>query len=159
MLNRNAFEAVDRCLRDIRRDNSLFGGVTVVFGGDYQQILPVVPRATQPDIVSASLFCSPIWWQLRLLKLVRNMRVQDDPEEMQFAQWLVDVGHGRLTDADGNVDIPPNFCCQENTVQSLIDEIYPNIGAPLHPPHADQFFSECAILSARNADVNSLNCT
>ena len=159
MLNRHAFEAVDRCLRDIRGDDRLFGGVSVVFGGDYQQILPVIPRATQPDIVSASLFCSPIWRHLRLLKLVRNMRVQDDPEERDFAQWLVDVGHGRLTDAENNVDIPPEFCCPENTVESLIDQIYPNIGAALHPPCPDQFYSERAILSARNADVSSLNDT
>jgi hypothetical protein len=159
MLNRNTFEAVDRCLRDIRRDDRLFGGVTVVFGGDYQQILPVITRATQPDIVSASLFCSPIWQQLRLLKLLRNMRVQDDPVEQQFAQWQVDVGHGRLSDEEGNVHIPPGFCCPQNTVESLIEQIYPNIGTPLHPPHADLFFSERAILSARNADVNSLNHT
>ena len=159
MLNRNAFEAVDRCLRDIRRHDRLFGGVTVVFGGDYQQILPVMPRVTQPDIVAASLFSSHIWRQLTVLKLIKNMRVQDDPEERQFAQWLMDIGHGRLTDDDDNVDIPSDFCCPHNTVESLIEEIYPSITTPLHPPHIDQFFSERAILAARNADVNSLNHT
>ena len=146
MLNRNAFEAVDRCLRDIRRHDRLFGGV-------------IMPRGTQPDIVAASLFSSHIWRQLTVLKLIKNMRVQDDPEERQFAQWLIDIGHGRLTDDDDNVDIPSDFCCPHNTVESLIEEIYPSITTPLHPPHIDQFFSERAILSARNADVNSLNHT
>ena len=159
MLHRHAFEAVDRCLRDIRMEDRLFGGVTTVLGGDYQQILPVITRGSQADIVSASLFTSPIWQQLHLLTLVRNMRVQDDMEEMQFAQWLLDIGHGKNTDSDGNVLLPTEFYCAQNTVQNLINEIYPNIQTAHCLPHPDQYFSERAILSARNADVNALNQT
>ena len=44
MQHRNAPEALDRTLRDIRDDDRPFGGITVVFGGDFQQILPVVPK-------------------------------------------------------------------------------------------------------------------
>lgn len=50
MTNKYYFEAVDRTLRDILRytyDNSAekpFGGMTLVLGGDFSQILPVVHK-------------------------------------------------------------------------------------------------------------------
>src|SRR6266850_2920657 len=90
MLHRHAFEAVDHCLRDIRAVDRLFGGITVVLGGDYQQILPVILRGSQADIVSASLFNSSIWPQLKTLQLLVNMRIGHNMEEALFAQWLLD---------------------------------------------------------------------
>ena len=44
-------EAVDRTMRDVRDDEHLFGGVTVVFGSDFQQILPVIPGGGREQIV------------------------------------------------------------------------------------------------------------
>lgn len=44
-------ECLDCTLRDIRDDDRPFGGLTIVFGGDFQQILPVVPKGTQEEIV------------------------------------------------------------------------------------------------------------
>ena len=50
MTQRYAFEALDRTLRDIlgyensaKRDK-IFGGLTVLLGGDFRQILPVIPK-------------------------------------------------------------------------------------------------------------------
>jgi ATP-dependent DNA helicase PIF1 len=42
MMQRHAFEAVDRALRDITKVNEPFGGKKIVFGGDFRQILPVI---------------------------------------------------------------------------------------------------------------------
>jgi len=61
MMHRRAFEAVDQTLRDlmqlddIEATKKIFGGKTVVLGGDFRQILPVVPKGRREDIVSASL--------------------------------------------------------------------------------------------------------
>ena len=38
----NQVDCVDRSLRDILKVDKPFGGIVVVFGGDPQQILPVV---------------------------------------------------------------------------------------------------------------------
>ncbi|XP_021765519.1 uncharacterized protein LOC110730050 [Chenopodium quinoa] len=43
MTHRLAFEAVDRHFKDICSDSRVFGGKLVVLGGDFRQILPVVP--------------------------------------------------------------------------------------------------------------------
>ena len=55
MQHRYCFEAVDRTLRDILRNDELFGGVPTIFGGDFAQILPVVRKGQRPHIVSACL--------------------------------------------------------------------------------------------------------
>jgi ATP-dependent DNA helicase PIF1 len=55
MQNKEVVEAVDKCLRDITKVNSLFGGIPVVLGGNWAQILPVVPRGSRSNIVNACL--------------------------------------------------------------------------------------------------------
>ena len=45
MCNKYVFEAVDRCFKDImKNENELFGGKVIVLCGDFCQILPVVVR-------------------------------------------------------------------------------------------------------------------
>ncbi|XP_071705206.1 uncharacterized protein [Rutidosis leptorrhynchoides] len=61
MIHKHCFEALNRTLRDTMRQTSpdneekVFGGKVVVFGGDFRQILPVVPKGSRQDIVNASL--------------------------------------------------------------------------------------------------------
>ncbi|XP_020251238.1 ATP-dependent DNA helicase PIF4-like, partial [Asparagus officinalis] len=67
MVHRFCFEALDRNLRDVLRfsnPNSLnqpFGGKVVVFGGDFRQILPVIPKGNRADIVFATINSSYLW--------------------------------------------------------------------------------------------------
>jgi hypothetical protein len=61
MMHRRAFKAIDRTLRDLMQlddaqaTEKIFGGKIVVLGGDFRQILLVVPKGGQENIVSASL--------------------------------------------------------------------------------------------------------
>ncbi|XP_074352694.1 uncharacterized protein LOC141691840 [Apium graveolens] len=61
MQHRHAFECVDRSLRDIMsaidksRAKKPFGGITIVFGGDFRQILPVMPKASRAEVVCSTL--------------------------------------------------------------------------------------------------------
>jgi len=67
MMHHRAFESVDRTLRDLMQlDDAqaiekIFGGKTMVLGGDFRQILPVVPKGGREDIVSALLLRSHLW--------------------------------------------------------------------------------------------------
>ena len=44
MQHKHAIEAVDRTLKDLLDNNSPFGGIPVLFGGDFRQTLPVIPH-------------------------------------------------------------------------------------------------------------------
>ena len=46
MAHKNALEAVDRTLRDIRGNNVPMGGIVLVLSGDFRQTLPVIPKGT-----------------------------------------------------------------------------------------------------------------
>ncbi|XP_076914147.1 uncharacterized protein LOC143573051 [Bidens hawaiensis] len=115
MIHKHAFEALDRILKDVLKvgnRNSCqhpFGGKVVVFGGDFRQILPVVQNGSRSDIVNASLSSSHIWSKCKVLRLTKNMRltIGCDPsnfeETAQFADWLLELGEGKLGgENDGN---------------------------------------------------------
>jgi PIF1-like helicase len=73
MQHHNLPEAVNRIFKDALQSDQLFGGIPVVFGGDFHQILPVIERGSQPQIVGASLQCSILWQHIKVLHLKINM--------------------------------------------------------------------------------------
>jgi hypothetical protein len=114
MANKICFEALDRTLRDILRnknENSSkkpFGGMTVVLGGDFRQILPVLPKGKRHNIVGASIKRSYLWQHFKILKLTENMRLismtDSETEKRQvkdFANWILNIGNGTTTSPEG----------------------------------------------------------
>jgi len=83
MQHRHVFEAVDRTLRDVRKNepgetiwDTLFnGGIITLFCGDFRQVLPVVPRGSKAQIVRATLKFSAMWNTVRVFTLQKNWRV------------------------------------------------------------------------------------
>jgi hypothetical protein len=64
--------AIDPALKDM-----LFGGKVVVMGGDFRQVLLVVPQGTKGQIMGANLKRSAILWHcVKVRHLHENMRVQ-----------------------------------------------------------------------------------
>jgi hypothetical protein len=98
MMHRRAFEAIDRTLHDLmqlddaKATKKIFGGKTVVLGGDFRQILPVVPKGGREDIISASLPRSHLWQHVIILRLHINMRIMaaNSKEQREFAKWGVE---------------------------------------------------------------------
>ena len=155
MHHRHIVETVDRTFQDLRDSTKLFGGLTVVFGGDFQQTLPIIPKGSRAQIVGGCLQRSPMWRSITVLHLHQNMRLNTAVEaEANFAQWQLDVGQGKHTDEHGNISLPDLFRCRENTIDSLIDAIYPGINTLTHPA---TYFAERAILSCLNKEVDRIN--
>jgi hypothetical protein len=82
MAHKHVFEAVNRTLQhvlgvvDPALKDILFGGKVVVMGGDFRQLLPVVPRGMRGQIVDASFKRSTILWHnVKVRHLHENMRV------------------------------------------------------------------------------------
>jgi ATP-dependent DNA helicase PIF1 len=62
-------------LDDEQATDKIFGGKIMVLGGDFQQILHVVPKGGQKDIISALLPRLHLWQHVPILCLHINMRV------------------------------------------------------------------------------------
>ncbi|XP_021986748.1 uncharacterized protein LOC110883253 [Helianthus annuus] len=118
MNHKHVFEALDRTMKDIFKCEMTFGGKVMVFGGDFRQILPVVPNGSRRDIVNASITSSYIWSTCKVFTLTKNMRLtvgantSDIDEIKAFADWLLDLGEGKIGDSDDCevvIDIPEDL--------------------------------------------------
>ncbi|XP_022014897.1 ATP-dependent DNA helicase pif1-like [Helianthus annuus] len=171
MVHKHAFEALDRTMNDIfNMDTSIdseisFGGKVIVFGGDFRQILPVVPNGGRQEIVNASLCSSYLWSKCKLLRLTKNMRltIGRSTSEIQdinnFAKWLLDLGEGNVgcpNDGEASIEIPPDLLINDTSdpISSLIDFVYPSI---LDNYNNHNYFSERAILAPKNEVVHEIN--
>ena len=153
MQHRFGPEAVSRTLMDIRDDPRPFGGLTVVFGGDFRQILPVIRRGSPERIIGASICRSSLWQKVQVLQLHRNQRLEPTLDSLHFASWLLMVGSGGQA-RNTSITLPPSMVV--NSVRELLDFVYPGLKGGDALPTQD-FFRDRAILAARNGDVNQMN--
>ena len=159
MISRYAFEALDRTLRDVMQQDKVFGGKVFLLGGDFRQVLPVVPKGTRADIVNQTLCHSHIWSHTTVLRLTENMRVTNNAIDIikrNFAQWVLDIGNGDVSNGSiaVHVALPGSMLLPENSLQALIDYIYGDLQTIQE--HA-QFFKDHGILAPRNKDVDIIN--
>jgi ATP-dependent DNA helicase PIF1 len=171
MMHKHCFEAVDRTLRDILRSYDErnkylpFGGKVIVFGGDFRQILPVIPKGTRQEVVNASINSSKIWNHCEVLTLSTNMRLlhgssaQDLHERKLFSDWVLGIGDGsigEINDADIKLRIPDDILIpySDDPIASIVDCIYPSLLNNMRDP---SFFQDRAILSPTNSIVDLIN--
>ncbi|XP_019173027.1 PREDICTED: uncharacterized protein LOC109168458 [Ipomoea nil] len=109
MMHKHCFEALDRTMRYLLRflnplsTEMTFGEKTVVLGGGFRQILPVIPKGTRQDIVGASINSSYLWQNFKVLRLTKNFRLQrlgnyDSAEDINsFSEkWIAGIGDGLI---------------------------------------------------------------
>ncbi|XP_022024233.1 uncharacterized protein LOC110924541 [Helianthus annuus] len=144
MVHRHAFEALDRTFKDVlvdkinRYSDVLFRGKVIVFGGDFRQILPVIPNGSRQEIVNASLSSFYIWSHYKLLTLTKNMRLTIGAlpsrleETKKFSKWLLDIGEGKVgrdNDDVATVEIPSDLLIIDSLdpIESLIQFVYQSV--------------------------------
>jgi ATP-dependent DNA helicase PIF1 len=171
MINRLAFESFERCMRDVMEkihkgsSKLQFGGKTIVFGGDFRQILPVVPKGGRADIVHATINSSPLWRKCSVLRLKQNMRLQfsnnveQDKSLVDFAKWILDIGDGNVgesVDGESLIEIPEDLLVQSsgNHIGDTVDAIYPNL---IENMGDYTFFQDRAILAPTLQVVEKVN--
>ena len=155
MTHRHVFDAVERTLQDIRKSDKPFGGIPAVFGGDFQQILPVIPQGGRQEIVEASMQYSAVWPSLKHLSLTKNMRLNPDttPENAIFAEWLADMSHD--PHKIGCIPIP-TMLWRSVHFEKFVDRVYPQSGLQESLTNPN-FFKGRAILTPTNETVVKIN--
>ncbi|XP_074305255.1 uncharacterized protein LOC141640346, partial [Silene latifolia] len=165
-----AFDAVDRSLRDVMRFlndrdiNQPFGGKVVVFGGDFRQILPVIPKDSRSEIVNTSLCTSNLWSTCKVLKLTKNTRLRggDSCSELAqikvFSELILKVGDGEAVDPNDGEELElPNDILIHHTgdpIASIVDAIYPSLDNQLSNPG---YLQERVILAPTHEIVDLVN--
>jgi ATP-dependent DNA helicase PIF1 len=171
MINRLAFEAFERTMRDVMNkmvagaSKFPFGGKTIVLGGDFRQILPVVPKGGRADVVHATINSSPLWRRCTVLRLTQNMRLQFSENSEQnkslheFAKWILDIGDGNLghsTDGESIIEIPEDLCVKTtgNYIGDIVEVTYPSVVTNIGDY---TFFQDRAILAPTLLFVEKVN--
>ncbi|XP_071694287.1 uncharacterized protein [Rutidosis leptorrhynchoides] len=176
MTQRFAFEALDKTLRDIlgakddRNRSKIFGGMPVLLGGDFRQILPVIPKGKRQEIVHACINRSDLWQHCNLHTLSRIMRVNEytpdghlHTRKQKFNKWVIDIGEGKVPAIakDGEdettwIEIPEEFIIssKKTPIETIVDTIFPDF--PVRQEDED-YLRERAILTPRNDDADEIN--
>jgi ATP-dependent DNA helicase PIF1 len=150
---------------DVANKTLPFGGKTIVFGRDFRQILPVIPRGTRADIVHATINSSYLWRRCKVLSMTKNMRLQfssnsvENDQLVEFDKWILDIGDwkvGTMEDGDCIVEIPHDLLVQSysNPIGDIVEIIYPNLLSNILTPN---FFQDKAILAPTLEVVENIN--
>ena len=124
MIPANALKAVDILLRDITQVPQPFGGKFMFLGGDFRQVLPVVPRAGRNEIVQHCIKNSHLWHHFHQFHLVTNMRAARDQTYRQFSEWLLRIGTGdEPHNDDDQVTLAQDIMA--DSMENMINFVYP----------------------------------
>uniref|UniRef100_A0ABD2WQX7 ATP-dependent DNA helicase n=1 Tax=Trichogramma kaykai TaxID=54128 RepID=A0ABD2WQX7_9HYME len=131
------FEIVNKTLQDINQNELPFGGKTIILGGDFRQILPVVKHGNKNKIVEETIKFSKLWKLFNIMKLSKNMR-SNNPE---FSSFLLRIGCGEII----NYEIPDQW-----KTDDVCKKIFSNINDSINSYNS-------VILSSHNEHVDMLN--
>ncbi|CAN1274844.1 ATP-dependent DNA helicase PIF1 [Linum perenne] len=166
MAHKHCIEALDRTLRDVLNNDDLpFGGLTMVFGGDFRQILPVIPKATRTETVNSSIKRSYLWPHFTVIQLHQNMRLKHDgcnQEELReienFSKWLLDIGDGKNSSilGDSEIQIPYELRVQKEVdpIADIVHSTYPDILQNYSDP---SYLAKRAVLAPLHDTVSLTN--
>ncbi|XP_058762197.1 uncharacterized protein LOC131635579 [Vicia villosa] len=135
MASKFCFQALDKTLRDVMstygNSKKVFGGKVVVFGGDFRQILPIIPRGNQSDSVHFAINASYIW----------------------------DSVKGKISepnDGYADIEIPRDILIEDfcDPIVAIVDSTYPSF---LDNYQSYDYLKSQAILASTIEVVNQIN--
>jgi len=163
MIHKFTFEALDCTFCDITQVDKPFRGKVFVFGGDFRQVLTVIPCASRAEVVSLSLSHSSLWRHMKVMKLSINMRLRqsNDTSENQrqtnFANFLLQIGDGKypvIPDTEDVIELPSAMVIPGGELSDLIDFVYLNLIE--NSANVDYMVGR-AILTPKNDDVERIS--
>ncbi|WVZ83374.1 hypothetical protein U9M48_030532 [Paspalum notatum var. saurae] len=175
MTHRHCFESLDRSMRDIlgKVDSScfdkVFGSKTVLLGGDFRQVLPMVEGGGRSETLDASITNSYLWKHVTILRLTINMRLfamadsgVSTEQVKEFNDWVLSIGDGTAKgvpcdDGDSDlIEIPHDILIprSESAIDDIIRCTYPNLEESYCDPI---YLGERAIIAPKNDTTDEIN--
>ena len=168
---KHCFEALDKSTKDLFNDfEKPFGGMSVLLGGDFRQILPVKLGEEKEAIINASIYNSYLWSQCQILTLKQNMRLlnncltKDKKEEVaKFSEWILNIGNGTVEGIKDNneedttwIQIPSEFIIEKcsDPIHDITISIYDELQKKFNNI---EYLKERAIITPKNKTTEQIN--
>ena len=161
MTHKYCVEALNKTLQDLLNTNSLFGGETILFSGDWRQVGPVVKYGSASDTVEAAVISSFLWASITRLHLTASQR---DKEDNHYASFVRAVGENRqptIHMSNGDMVALSNASDKSTTdhftlkyttnFEDLINFVYPDLNED------SQLMHDRAILATTNTAIDAAN--
>ncbi|CAN7127342.1 unnamed protein product, partial [Brassica rapa subsp. narinosa] len=135
----------------------------VVLGGDFRQILPVIPQGTRQDTVKASISKSYLWSHAEVYTLTMNMRLRQADKE--FAEWILKVGNGTaptVNSEERSHDDGEQVIIGDEFMIPRTDHPHESISNAAYPDFVSNYLNrayltERAILAPTNVSAHEIN--
>ena len=158
MMHRFAVDAVDNMFSRIKNDQRSFGGVTVVFMGDWRQTLPVVPLASKEQKIASTLLFAQCWRNSKVLRLTKNLRIKKHGGDSSWSSYLLTVGEGKLpTETINGIEytkVPKSMVIESGKITDLVEAVYPNLSTNYNN---NMWLYDRAVICPKNEDVAEIN--
>ena len=144
--------------------------MTIVLGGDFRQILPVIPSGIKEHIIDATITNSYLWPYFEILTLKENMRlkhnntsIKEKYEITEFSNGILDIGNGILDGIKNTenedatwIKIHEIFLLyyDSNPIEKITHSIY---GEFIHNFNNIEYIRQRAIVSLKNKTVDEIN--
>ncbi|CAN0881299.1 hypothetical protein LINGRAHAP2_LOCUS14156, partial [Linum grandiflorum] len=139
--------------------------LAMVFGGDFRQILPVIPKATRTEILNSCIKRSYLWQHMTIIKLSKNMRLRQlectSSEAIsiaEFSRWILEIGDGASTSVNDDADIviPIDLMVHKNKdpIIDIVEVTYGQLFANFNNP---AYFASRSILAPLHEIVSQIN--
>ncbi|XP_074306205.1 uncharacterized protein LOC141641445 [Silene latifolia] len=156
MAKHQAIEHFENTIRDVCSSSLFFCGKIVVFGGDFLQVLPIIPKITLREAINSSFVMSPLWPKLEKIHLTVNMCAMRDPA---FGNFILGVGDSSHPFENGeDIKVPRSIIIsgteEHELIERLIDTIYPDIQLITIDP---SLTTSRAILTPKTDDAQTIN--
>lgn len=165
MASKYMIEVVDKLLKKLTHNDSLFGGKIVIFAGDFRQTAPVVKGGSPEQVIEISLKKWEFWPSVETLRLTINERARRGGnltvEDENFVNFLMDVGNGAARIyhnlRNEQIILPAQYMYgiddnNRETMEGFIRFCYPEISVQRF-----QAPSDVAILTSKNSDADAIN--
>ena len=147
----HALLCVNRFLQNIIQNDRPFVGKIVVLGGDFRQVLPVVPHGSRQSTVQQCIKNCSLWQHFKIFKLFTNMRTNQN--ETNFAQFLLQIGDGgylRTPVHENEIDNPSRLIEEKDIITEIFGNDISNFNDAIT-------FPKFAILAPKNEHCDEVN--
>jgi hypothetical protein len=120
--------------------------------GDWKQLLPVVPGASEYAQLDASVKNSDFFQRFETFRLTQNMRV--GPAEVTYRKYLKQIGCGTTVFGKDQIELPAEMCSEN--LEDVIDFVFP-AHALADPTNHMEELNESALLCPTNKESLDIN--